>query len=251
MAETPMCALCKASVMYFDEADRKWKPAGVTQGLSAVCIYGNRAANQYRVVGRKETGGEVVINCAILANLKYNRATPTFHQWRDGNMKVYGINFSSSDEANKFASAMDDILAILKTGTAPQNNYQEQQRREREERERAEKERLERERKEKLEREQKQKLEKERQERERQEQERLEKQRVAASTASIPAAPPAPPAPPGGCIPPPPPPVGIPAPPPPPPPVSVGSASSGGGGGLAAQLAAAKLKKTAVCIYVI
>jgi hypothetical protein len=26
---------------------------------------------------------QVVINCAILKGLKYNQATPTFHQWRD------------------------------------------------------------------------------------------------------------------------------------------------------------------------
>jgi len=26
---------------------------------------------------------KVVINCAILKGLKYNQATPTFHQWRD------------------------------------------------------------------------------------------------------------------------------------------------------------------------
>lgn len=39
----------------------------------------------FRVVGRRlDPGHEVVINCAITRGLKYNTATPTFHQWRDG-----------------------------------------------------------------------------------------------------------------------------------------------------------------------
>ena len=48
---------------------------------------------------------QVVINCAILKGLKYNQATPTFHQWRD-NKQVYGLNFSSKDDAEIFAAAM-------------------------------------------------------------------------------------------------------------------------------------------------
>ena len=48
---------------------------------------------------------QVVINCAILRGLKYNQATPTFHQWRD-NRPVYGLNFMSKEEADSFAQAM-------------------------------------------------------------------------------------------------------------------------------------------------
>ena len=47
----------------------------------------------------------MVINCAILKGLKYNQATPTFHQWRD-NKQVYGLNFSSKDDAEVFATAI-------------------------------------------------------------------------------------------------------------------------------------------------
>ena len=54
---------------------------------------------------------QVVINCAILKGLKYNQATPTFHQWRD-NKQVYGLNFSSKDDADVFATAMIRALEV-------------------------------------------------------------------------------------------------------------------------------------------
>ena len=52
-----------------------------------------------------------MINCAILKGLKYNQATPTFHQWRD-NKQVYGLNFSSKDDAEVFATAMLKALEV-------------------------------------------------------------------------------------------------------------------------------------------
>lgn len=55
---------------------------------------------------------QVVINCAILKGLKYNQATPTFHQWRD-NRQVYGLNFSSKEEADQFAMTMIKVLDVL------------------------------------------------------------------------------------------------------------------------------------------
>ena len=55
---------------------------------------------------------QVIINCAIIKGLKYNRATPTFHQWRD-NRQVYGLNFASKDDADNFAQAMLSSLNIL------------------------------------------------------------------------------------------------------------------------------------------
>ena len=52
-----------------------------------------------------------MINCALVRGLKYNQATPTFHQWRD-NKQVYGLNFSSKDDADAFALAMLRALEV-------------------------------------------------------------------------------------------------------------------------------------------
>jgi len=108
-------AAARASVMVYDDINKKWVPAGSSHGLSKVHIYHHFINNTFRVVGRKLQDHEVVINCAILKGLKYNQATPTFHQWRD-NKQVYGLNFSSKDDADVFATAMLRSLEVLNSG---------------------------------------------------------------------------------------------------------------------------------------
>lgn len=57
---------------------------------------------------------QVVINYSIVKGLKYNQATPTFHQWRDAR-QVYGLNFASKEEATTFSNAMLFALNVLST----------------------------------------------------------------------------------------------------------------------------------------
>nr|KAF6395204.1 ENAH actin regulator [Rousettus aegyptiacus] len=194
-SEQSICQ-ARAAVMVYDDANKKWVPAGGSTGFSRVHIYHHTGNNTFRVVGRKIQDHQVVINCAIPKGLKYNQATQTFHQWRDAR-QVYGLNFGSKEDANVFASAMMHALEVLnsqETGpTLPRQNSQlptqvqngpsqeeleiqrrqlQEQRQKELERERLERERLERER---LEQEQ---LERERQERERQDRlDRLERER--------------------------------------------------------------------------
>ncbi|KAM9004808.1 protein enabled homolog isoform X14 [Sarcophilus harrisii] len=195
MSEQSICQ-ARAAVMVYDDANKKWVPAGGSTGFSRVHIYHHTGNNTFRVVGRKIQDHQVVINCAIPKGLKYNQATQTFHQWRDAR-QVYGLNFGSKEDANVFASAMMHALEVLNSQeagpTLPRQNsqlpsqvqngpsqeeleiqrrqLQEQQRQKEMERERLERERIERER---LERE---RLERERIERERMEQEQLERER--------------------------------------------------------------------------
>ncbi|CAM4508415.1 unnamed protein product [Leuciscus chuanchicus] len=68
----------------------------------------------------------VVINYSIVKGLKYNQATPTFHQWRDAR-QVYGLNFASKEEANTFSNAMLFALNVLSSadgGPAVQRQLQ-------------------------------------------------------------------------------------------------------------------------------
>nr|XP_048295514.1 protein enabled homolog isoform X7 [Myodes glareolus] len=205
----------RAAVMVYDDANKKWVPAGGSTGFSRVHIYHHTGNNTFRVVGRKIQDHQVVINCAIPKGLKYNQATQTFHQWRDAR-QVYGLNFGSKEDANVFASAMMHALEVLNSQetaqskvtatqdstnlrcifcgpTLPRQNTQlpaqvqngpsqeelEIQRRQLQEQQRQkdlERERLERERMER-ERLERERLERERLERERLEQEQLERQR--------------------------------------------------------------------------
>ncbi|XP_054282519.1 protein enabled-like isoform X1 [Macrosteles quadrilineatus] len=105
-------ASARASVMVYDDVQKKWIPSGSSSGLSKVHIFQHQINNSFRVVGRKLQDHEVVINCAIIKGLKYNQATNTFHQWRD-NKQVYGLNFSNKEDADNFARAMFHALDVL------------------------------------------------------------------------------------------------------------------------------------------
>jgi len=60
----------------------------------------------------------VVINCALAKGLKYNEATPTFHQWRD-QRQVYGLNFPSKEDAQVFGQAVTSALENLRKPGVP------------------------------------------------------------------------------------------------------------------------------------
>lgn len=127
--------------MLYDDGNKRWLPAGTgPQTFSRVQIYHNPTANSFRVVGRKMQPDQqvkprgrpfpglrppplhpphppfpscqVVINCAIIRGLKYNQATPNFHQWRDAR-QVWGLNFGSKEDAAQFAASMASALEAL------------------------------------------------------------------------------------------------------------------------------------------
>ena len=47
--------------------------------------------------------------------LKYNQATPVFHQWRDYSRQVYGIKFHNQEEADGFAEVVRIVLDSLQS----------------------------------------------------------------------------------------------------------------------------------------
>uniref|UniRef100_A0A667ZZS9 Ena/VASP-like protein n=1 Tax=Myripristis murdjan TaxID=586833 RepID=A0A667ZZS9_9TELE len=109
---TSICQ-ARASVMVYDDTSKKWVPIKPgQQGFSRINIYHNTANNTFRVVGVKLQDQQVVINYSIVKGLKYNQATPTFHQWRDAR-QVYGLNFASKEEATTFSNAMLFALNVL------------------------------------------------------------------------------------------------------------------------------------------
>lgn len=63
-------------------------------------------------IDRLSTLTQVVINCPIMRGLKYNQATPNFHQWRDAR-QVWGLNFGSKEDATLFANGMAHALEML------------------------------------------------------------------------------------------------------------------------------------------
>ncbi|XP_071768568.1 enah/Vasp-like b [Centroberyx gerrardi] len=126
VSEQSICQ-ARASVMVYDDTSKKWVPIKPgQQGFSRINIYHNTANNTFRVVGVKLQDQQVVINYSIVKGLKYNQATPTFHQWRDAR-QVYGLNFASKEEATTFSNAMLFALNVLSTqdgGPAVQRQVQ-------------------------------------------------------------------------------------------------------------------------------
>ncbi|KAM6444289.1 ena/VASP-like protein [Rhynochetos jubatus] len=126
MSEQSICQ-ARASVMVYDDTSKKWVPIKPgQQGFSRINIYHNTATNTFRVVGVKLQDQQVVINYSIVKGLKYNQATPTFHQWRDAR-QVYGLNFASKEEATAFSNAMLFALNIMNSqdgGPAAQRQVQ-------------------------------------------------------------------------------------------------------------------------------
>ncbi|NXD34414.1 EVL protein, partial [Copsychus sechellarum] len=116
-SEQSICQ-ARASVMVYDDTSKKWVPIKPgQQGFSRINIYHNTATNTFRVVGVKLQDQQVVINYSIVKGLKYNQATPTFHQWRDAR-QVYGLNFASKEEATTFSNAMLFALNIMNSQDA-------------------------------------------------------------------------------------------------------------------------------------
>ncbi|XP_058914360.1 ena/VASP-like protein isoform X7 [Kogia breviceps] len=125
-SEQSICQ-ARASVMVYDDTSKKWVPIKPgQQGFSRINIYHNTASNTFRVVGVKLQDQQVVINYSIVKGLKYNQATPTFHQWRDAR-QVYGLNFASKEEATTFSNAMLFALNIMNSqegGSSSQRQVQ-------------------------------------------------------------------------------------------------------------------------------
>jgi len=58
---------------------------------------------------------QVLLNSDVYKGLKYNQATPVFHQWRDYSRQVYGIKFNTQDDADHFAEVVRTVLDFLQS----------------------------------------------------------------------------------------------------------------------------------------
>ncbi|KAK6754106.1 hypothetical protein RB195_013235 [Necator americanus] len=113
MGESSMAAAA-AEVMIYNETRKKWQaPDGAEGQLSNIQILHNAARQSFRIIAIREQDGAWVLNCNIHHKLKYHTATPTFHQWRDEQRQVYGLNFSSEKEARDFVSAVGQAIDYL------------------------------------------------------------------------------------------------------------------------------------------
>lgn len=113
---------CKATAMIYNDSQKKWLHCA-PNGPAKIQLLFCPESQTYRIVGRQIQDHEVVLNHSISKGIKYNQATPTFHQWRDQSC-VYGLNFSSKLDAQDFGTTM---MKILETVNGPTSNYSSSQ----------------------------------------------------------------------------------------------------------------------------
>lgn len=65
----------RASVMIYDEGNKRWVPSGSSQGLSKIHIYQHTVNNTFRVVGRKLHDHEVLSLTFAIHRTDYFMAT--------------------------------------------------------------------------------------------------------------------------------------------------------------------------------
>ncbi|CAF3730191.1 unnamed protein product [Adineta steineri] len=106
---------CKATAMVYNDSQKKWIHCA-PNGSAKIQLLFSPDTQVYRIVGRQIQDHEVVLNHTINKGIKYNQATPTFHQWRD-QQSVYGLNFSSKLDAQEFGSTMMKILENVNGST--------------------------------------------------------------------------------------------------------------------------------------
>ena len=106
---------CKATAMIYNDVQKKWLHCA-SNGPAKIQLLYSSDTETYRIVGRQIQDHEVVLNHSISKGIKYNQATPTFHQWRDQSC-VYGLNFSSKLDAQDFGATMMKILENVNGST--------------------------------------------------------------------------------------------------------------------------------------
>uniref|UniRef100_A0A915APZ7 Ribonuclease Oy n=1 Tax=Parascaris univalens TaxID=6257 RepID=A0A915APZ7_PARUN len=121
--EEATVAIATADVMVYDDGSKRWlSPDGcVEPARSQVRILRNTRTNAFRIVGTRLQDREWILNCNVYERLKYNPATPTFHQWRDEKRKVYGLSFVTEEEAQLFVNVMTQAIAIISSNSEYQN----------------------------------------------------------------------------------------------------------------------------------
>lgn len=131
MSSETCIATALASVMIYNDNTKSWQsPAGSDGSPTNVQILQDAHRSTFRIVSMRHHDRMNLLNCNIFQRLKYHEATPVFHQWRDEQRRVYGLNFKQDHEANNFAHMIAQAIEHLKMHPgdeyhAPDNVYQD------------------------------------------------------------------------------------------------------------------------------
>ncbi|GMR58029.1 hypothetical protein PMAYCL1PPCAC_28224, partial [Pristionchus mayeri] len=106
-----MVATADAEVMQHDSASGQWLSLS-SQRSAIVRLLQNTRSQQFRITAHLENS-QCVLDTRLYFKMHYKCATPMFHQWRDEKKQVYGLNFSSGDQAGNFEGVVRQALEII------------------------------------------------------------------------------------------------------------------------------------------
>uniref|UniRef100_A0A915CMZ3 WH1 domain-containing protein n=1 Tax=Ditylenchus dipsaci TaxID=166011 RepID=A0A915CMZ3_9BILA len=129
-----LLACATADVMLYEDTSKQWirpdDPSAANSGapnaqkLSNVQLIQDNSAKAvgFRIVAVRICDRKLLINQNIFPKLKYQAATTSFHQWRNEHRQVYGLSFSSEQDAGNSQVSND-----YHHGHIPQQAQQPQQ----------------------------------------------------------------------------------------------------------------------------
>uniref|UniRef100_A0A0N5BFA8 WH1 domain-containing protein n=1 Tax=Strongyloides papillosus TaxID=174720 RepID=A0A0N5BFA8_STREA len=114
-------AQATAQIYLFDRSTKRWiTPDGLdtsndpqsTNQLAQILLLHHAGRRSFRIVGMQRDGRGVIIETKLFARIKYQKANETFHQWRDEQKQVFGVNFADNYEASIF---YQNVIKVLNT----------------------------------------------------------------------------------------------------------------------------------------
>ena len=82
-------AVARANVMMYDDLSKQWIPAscGPQPCTCEVSILHQADQRTFTILARTVEAGQVALSSSLERGMRYNEATPTFHQWRDNKVE--------------------------------------------------------------------------------------------------------------------------------------------------------------------
>lgn len=82
--------------VYALDKSQKWTP--LSQGVITISFLFNESTGMTRIFGME--GNSISVNSTIYSNMQYRRPSETFVQWFDSQHILYGLNLTSSSDAD-------------------------------------------------------------------------------------------------------------------------------------------------------
>uniref|UniRef100_A0A0N4Z8S9 WH1 domain-containing protein n=1 Tax=Parastrongyloides trichosuri TaxID=131310 RepID=A0A0N4Z8S9_PARTI len=115
-------AQATAQIYLFDRTTKRWiTPDGIdttndpssTNQLAQILLLHHAGRRSFRIVGMQRDGRGMIIETKLFARIKYQKANDTFHQWRDEQKQVFGVNFADNYEASIFYQNVIKVLGTI------------------------------------------------------------------------------------------------------------------------------------------